>query len=174
MIEIKELNPEQWKNYELQFSYSTDGYYSFEVHGWDFQLVFHPYPTVVRKHFTDHLFGEWLENPVAFGAFYHDQLIGVIECFLESWNNRFRITNLLVSENFRQKGVGKSLIRKAEEAARNCGARMLVLETQTCNRKAIDFYIKMGLQPMGFDLFCYTNHDPDKEAVRLEMGKKLN
>ena len=39
--------------------------------------------------------------------------------------------------------------------------------------KAIDFYIKMGFQPIGFGLFCYTNCDPDKEEVRLEMAKTL-
>lgn len=116
-----------------------------------------------------------MENPVVFGAFYYNRLIGVIECCLESWNNRFRISNLLVLvlDNFRNQRIGKLLIQKAEEAGRYNNARMLVLETQTCNRKAIDFYIKMGFQPIGFDLFCYTNCDPDKEEVRLEMAKPL-
>ena len=173
MFEIKALDPKHWKNYELLFSYDTDGYYSFEIHNWDFKLVFHPYPTVAHKTFTDHLFGEWLENPIAFGAFYHNRLIGVVEGSLESWNNRFRIANLLVWDDFRSQGIGKTLIQKAEEAAKNSNARMLVLETQTCNRKAVDFYLAMGFRPIGFDLFCYTNSDPDREEVRLEMAKHL-
>lgn len=70
MLEIKELDRKQWKNYELVFSYDTDGYYSFEIQNWDLKLVFHPYPETIHKTFTDHLFGEWLENPVVFGAFY--------------------------------------------------------------------------------------------------------
>lgn len=173
MFKIKELDPKQWKNYKLLFSYDTDGYYSFEVHNWDFKLIFCSYPTVIHKTFTDRLFGEWLENPIAFGAFYHNHLIGVIECFHESWNNRFRITNLLVWDDFRNQGIGKLLIQKAEEAAKRSNARMLVLETQTCNRKAVDFYLAMGFHPIGFDLFCYTNSDPDSGEVRLEMAKPL-
>ena len=42
MIEVKKLERDQWKNYELKFSYDTDGYYSFKVYDWDFQLIFHP------------------------------------------------------------------------------------------------------------------------------------
>lgn len=173
MIEIRELTPEQWKDYELHFSYDTDGYYTFDVQGWDFHLVFHPYQTTEHRSFTDRLFGEWLENPLVFGAFYNDSLIGVVEGFLESWNNRFRITNLLVWDNFRNRGIGKMLIEKAMAAGRTSHARMVVLETQTCNHKAIDFYIKMGFQPIGFDLYCYTNNDPVSAGVRLEMAQKL-
>lgn len=174
MWEIRQLDKKLWENFELQFSYSTDGYYSFEVNEWDFQLKFHPYETILQKSFTDHLFSRTDGEFMAFGAFYDDTLVGVMECFLESWNNRFRITNLLVFENFRGKGIGTSFINKAVEIAEKDKARMIVLETQTCNRKAIDFYLKMGFQPVGFDLFCYTNEDPDKTEVRLEMAKRID
>ena len=173
MLEIKELPREQWENYELAFSYETDGYYSFQVSGWDFSLTFNPYPAPVRREFTGHLFEGWLESPAAFGAFYDGRLAGVAECAAESWNNRFRITNLLVFEGFRGLGIGKRLIQRAEEAAKARGARMLILETQTCNRKAVDFYLAIGFRPIGFDLFCYSNSDPDMEEVRVEMAKPL-
>lgn len=173
-MEIRKLEREQWKDYELKFSYSTDGYYSFEVDNWDFQLVFHPYQTVLHKAFTDRLFAQWWESPMVFGAFEGDDLMGVVECSPESWNHRFRITNLLVFEKFRRQGVGKQLIHKAVEAGMNNHARMIVLEIQTCNRNAIEFYSRMGFQPIGFDLFCYSNHDPDKTEVRLEMAMPLH
>lgn len=173
MIEIRQLDKEKWKNYELKFSYTTNGYYSFVVNQWNFELVFHSYKTSMNKTFTDYLFSEWLERPIAFGAFYNNQLVGIIECSFESWNNRFRITNLLVWDNYRNKGIGKILIQKAEEVAKSTKARMIILETQTCNEKAIKFYTKMGFKPIGFDLFCYSNNDPKKEEVRLEMGKQL-
>ena len=60
----------------------------------------------------------------------------------------------------------------SEEAVR-CGARMIVLETQTCNEKAINFYLKNGFSLIGFDLYSYTNSDPERKEVRIEMGKKL-
>ena len=52
-------------------------------------------------------------------------------------------------------------------------ARMVVLETQTCNENAIAFYRRYGFEIIGFDLYSYSNSDPEKDEVRIEMGKKL-
>ena len=51
--------------------------------------------------------------------------------------------------------------------------RMIVLETQTCNEAAIKFYRKCGYSVIGFDMYAYTNDDPERKEVRIEMGKKL-
>lgn len=53
------------------------------------------------------------------------------------------------------------------------GARMAVLETQTCNEKAVSFYKKNGFNIIGFDLFAYSNTDMERQEVRIEMGKLL-
>ena len=53
------------------------------------------------------------------------------------------------------------------------GARMAVLETQTCNENAIAFYKKHGFKIIGFDLFAYSNIDPERNEVRIEMGKVI-
>ena len=50
---------------------------------------------------------------------------------------------------------------------------MIVLETQSCNENAIAFYRKNGFEIIGFDLYAYSNDDPERHEVRLEMGKKL-
>lgn len=50
---------------------------------------------------------------------------------------------------------------------------MIVLETQSCNENAIAFYKKHGFEIIGFDLFSYTNDDPIRHEIRIEMGKKL-
>mgnify|MGYP002516061231 FL=1 len=50
---------------------------------------------------------------------------------------------------------------------------MIVLETQTCNEAAIKFYRKCGYSVIGFDMYAYTNDDPERKEVRIEMGKKL-
>lgn len=173
-IEIKKLEKEKWEHYELEFSYTTDGYYTFDVCGWDFKLKFNPYGKTLNKKFSDKLFKDWAKGSLAFGAFADGELAGITECFLEKWNNRLRITNLLVFEKFRGLGIGTSLIGKDVEIGIQIGARMAVLETQTCNPKAVDFYIKNGFMPIGFDLFSYSNEDMEKTEVRLEMGKLLN
>ena len=62
-----------------------------------------------------------------------------------------------------------AILRNAKES----GARMVVLETQTCNENAIAFYRKNGFELIGFDLYAYTNSDPEQHEIRIEMGKKL-
>lgn len=62
-------------------------------------------------------------------------------------------------------------IAKAADAS---GARMLVLETQSCNERAIAFYRKNGFSVIGFDLYAYSNRDPERHEVRVEMGKRLD
>ena len=154
-MEIRKLAEEKWKGYKLHFSYTTDGYYDFDVRGWAFGLVFHPY-------------GEEREK-----SFEGEKFVGAVGCARESWNNRFRVTELLVDVPFRGRGIGSALLARAEEEGRRAGARMLVLETQTCNRRAIDFYRKNGFAPIGFDLCSYSDEDRERTEVRLEMGKSL-
>ena len=57
--------------------------------------------------------------------------------------------------------------------AKAAGARMIVLETQTCNENAIAFYRKNGFDIIGFDLYAYSNTDVERHEIRIEMGKKL-
>ena len=49
---------------------------------------------------------------------------------------------------------------------------MIVLETQSCNEAAIAFYRRNGYQIIGFELYAYSNADPERREVRIEMGKK--
>ena len=73
----------------------------------------------------------------------------------------------------RGSGVGTRLLDAIQTSAASSGARMIVLETQSCNENAIAFYRKNGFEIIGFDLYAYSNDDPERHEVRLEMGKKL-
>ncbi len=79
----------------------------------------------------------------------------------------------MFDESRRRSGLGSALMQQMLNLARESGARMAVLETQTCNEKAIALYRKHGFQVIGFDLFAYTNRDPERHEVRLEMGLML-
>lgn len=72
----------------------------------------------------------------------------------------------------RRRGIGTALIKAMQTAAEECHARMIVLETQSCNENAIAFYKKNGFDIIGFDLYSYSNADPERHEVRVEMGKK--
>ncbi len=58
-------------------------------------------------------------------------------------------------------------MQHAIKLAKERGARMLVLETQSCNTKAIQFYLKHGYGLIGFDTTAYSNEDIEKNEVRL-------
>jgi len=51
------------------------------------------------------------------------------------------------------------LIKEILAEAEREGARMAVLETQSCNENAIAFYRKNGFDIIGFDLYAYSNTD---------------
>ena len=100
--------------------------------------------------------------------------IGFRQWVVHSWNNRFRISTICVfDETYRNSGIGTKLIHAIEEIAISLKVRMIVLETQTCNEKAIAFYRKNGYAVIGFDLYSYSNHDLEDHEVRIEMGKKV-
>ena len=175
-MEIKQLNKEIYAGRKFTAKYKTNGYYDIRASENGFQLQYVPLEADLEKSFDDEFFGEceWLEAPVAFGAFENDRLIGYIEGSPESWNNRFRISNICVFEDSeRRGGVGTALMRAMQKTAEALGARMVVLETQSCNEKAISFYKKNGFEIIGLDMYSYSNNDPERHEVRLEMGKKL-
>lgn len=57
------------------------------------------------------------------------------------------------------------------DAAKASGARMSVLETQSCNENAIAFCRKNGFEIIRFDLYSCSNTDPERHEIRIEMGK---
>lgn len=79
----------------------------------------------------------------------------------------------MLEEADRRRGLGRALMDRLLAEARRAGARMAMLETQTCNEKAIAFYHSCGFAVIGFDLYSYSNDDPARREVRLEMGLKL-
>jgi len=61
----------------------------------------------------------------------------------------------------------------AAKISKKRGARMLVVETQSCNVPAINFYLKHGFELIGFDIAAYSNEDIERKEVRLEFGLKI-
>ena len=170
-MELAALSKEEYKGKTFLTHYKTKGYLHIDACEDGFRFSYRAFGAEKEKSLKDTFFGDWLENPVAFGAFQDGRMVGFVEGSLETWNRRFRISNLCVfEESHRGHGVGGKLMRQILRTAKDCGARMAVLETQTCNEKAIAFYKKHGFQIIGFDLYAYTNDDPEQNEIRLEMG----
>ena len=173
-IEITKLDAEQYAGQKFTVRYKTNGYYDIHRTAMGCQITYVRFEKPTEMTFDDYMFNEWLEDPVAFGAFENGQLLGYVEGTLEKWNNRYRISNICVFDNVRRHGgIGTALMNTILQEAKESGARMVVLETQTCNENAIAFYRKNGFVIIGFDLFAYTNTDPERHEIRIEMGKQL-
>ena len=173
-MEIRPLAREIYAGKTFTACYRTNGYYEIRPSETGFQMDYVPFAEPTERSFDDVFFGEWLEEPVAFGAFEGERLLGYVEGAPEGWNNRYRISNICIfEENARGKGLGTLLMQAIQRAAEAAGARMIVLETQTCNENAIAFYKRNGFSIIGFDLYSYSNDDPERHEVRIEMGKKL-
>lgn len=173
-MEIIRLDKSVYEGKKFTARYKTSGYYDIRAFNDGFKIEYLRLKEPIEKSFEEEFFGKWLENPTAYGAFEGKKLLGYAEGSIESWNNRFRISNICVFENSeRRRGIGTALIEKISKTAKSLKARMIVLETQSCNENAIAFYKKHGFEIIGFDLFSYTNDDPIRHEIRIEMGKKL-
>jgi len=170
---LRRLDKDAYAGYRLNFDYESPGYYDVQADASAFRLQLVMCQRPVAKQFEDVLFSPWLEDPAAFGMFDGDLLAGVAEGSREAWNNRFRVSEMLVYPRWRGQGVGHRLMETIIGHGASLGCRMAVLETQSCNVKAIDFYRACGFSLIGLDMYCYSNHDPDVHEVRLEMGRPL-
>lgn len=176
-VEILELRKTDGPFPKLDYSYVTDKHYALYasrgMDGWKFELSLRNLPEAVSKKFQSSLFKDHIEEPRVFSVKAEGEIIGWMELSLEKWNNRLRIWELLVREDFRRKGIGSKLVNRAVEVAREKRARMIVLETQSCNVSAIGFYLRHGFELIGFDSAAYSNQDIGKGEVRLEFGLEV-
>ncbi len=173
-MEIRKLDPAVYAGRKFTARYRTNGYYAILPCESGFQMRYTAFEAPVEKSFDDKFFGEWLDHPVAYGVFEGDRLVGYVEGAIEGWNNRYRISNICIFDfENRSRGLRQALMNAILREAEASGARMVILETQTCNENAIAFYRRNGFEIIGFDLYSYSNDDPEKCEVRIEMGKKL-
>ena len=122
-MEIRRLEPEAYAGRKFTARYWTRGYYDICAAEDGFRMRYVPLPEPMEKSFDDAFFGEWLEAPVAFGAFEGETLIGYVEGSVESWNNRFRISNICVFDRERRSvGVGTRLMETIQKEAAASGA----------------------------------------------------
>lgn len=76
----------------------------------------------------------------------YGKLLAAIEVCPEEWSNRLIITELFVCEEIRGQGYGKRLIDLAKKITIQKKYRVLMLETQSSNENAVDFYLHEGFR----------------------------
>jgi GNAT superfamily N-acetyltransferase len=88
------------------------------------------------------------------------EVVGLAALSFEAWNRRVRLEHLYVTKRVRGRGVGRTLIEAALQAAASLGARGVFVETQTTNYGAVRFYEQTGFRWCGLDSSLY-----DRETV---------
>lgn len=180
---IVHLPKDKWKGTILPIEYTTKQYYDvvmnkkesgfqLEIEKKEFeQPVSH---TQEENDFPDRLYADYYEHAFAWGVRLNEELIAAVETVPEQWSNRLRITELWVAEEYRRQGIGHALIEIVKEQARLERRRAVILETQSCNVNAVDFYLHEGFELIGLDTCCYKNNDLQRKEVRLEFGWMIN
>lgn len=173
------LPKEQWKGTILPIGYTTCKYYDVSVvksvNGFQISIEKKDFSSPVTHtpeeyDFPDKLYEDHWENATALGILANGELIAAIETDQELWSNRLRITELWVKNTYQKQGLGGKLIEAAKDQARSEGRRAIILETQSCNVNAVDFYQHQGFTLIGMDTCCYKNNDLERKEVRLEFG----
>lgn len=178
-MDIKKLDKKEWKGTPLPVSYTSEYYYDISVDktadGFNIPIEKKksekPFTHVPEDgDYPDKLYEVWWENAEAYGIVEDGKLLAAIEVDPEEWSNRLLITELFVDEKIRGQGYGKQLIDLAKEITVKRGYRVLMLETQSSNVNAVDFYLHQGFTLIEFDSCCYTNTDLQRKEVRFNMG----
>jgi ribosomal protein S18 acetylase RimI-like enzyme len=76
-------------------------------------------------------------------------------------------------QGYRRRGIGRALMNRVVERALASKLRIVVLETQNTNVKAIRFYRSMGFSLEAIDLSLYSNQDVESGEVAFFMKRKL-
>ena len=97
----------------------------------------------------------------------NDQLIAMLDMEPQTWQHAAMLWNISVDRAYRGRGIGRELIRRAIEWARDHQLRGIRLETQTNNWPACNFYRRLGFQLGGLDDHYYANDDLGVKEVAL-------
>ena len=185
--QIIPLPKEEWKGTPILMKYTTEEYYDLETSvsedGFRVQMVKKKFETPVTHtpeeyDFPDSLYQDHWEKAEAYGIVCEKngkkELLACIELCPEEWSNRLMVTELWVSDSLQRQGIGTRLMNLAKEQAKLQGRRAIILETQSCNVRAIAFYRSQGFELIGFDSCCYTNRDVERHEIRFDFGYFLH
>ncbi|MCK4358676.1 MAG: GNAT family N-acetyltransferase [Candidatus Cloacimonetes bacterium] len=177
-MKMIELKKEDYNNVKLHYRYISDKYYKVIYtqtnNGWNIQFKLTQSENKIIKDYEEPLIEDWMEEESEngcqiFGIEDDGNIVAWLTIGKESWSDRLRIYELLVHEDHRKKGYGKLLVQKAKEIAKEKRCYCVILETQTNNYNAIEFYKKYGFKLFGCDLNCYQYNDIKRNEVRIDM-----
>jgi ribosomal protein S18 acetylase RimI-like enzyme len=170
------LEREKWQGHLLAMNYVSHNYYDVVItrasNNFNVAFIKKPFDTPFehKSHDSDRLFQPYRDNIKAWGIVENGRLIAAIETAVEEWSNRLLVSELWVDNAYRRKGIATALMDLAVKRAKDEKRRVLMLETQSRNEGAIEFYLDYGFTLIGFDSCAYQNNDLERNEVRIELG----
>ncbi|MGI6576657.1 MAG: ribosomal protein S18-alanine N-acetyltransferase [Eubacteriales bacterium] len=82
------------------------------------------------------------------------------------------ITNIAVSPDFRQLGIGKALLSRAIETCKDMDVVSTTLEVRESNEIALSLYRSFGFKPVGKRISYYRNPTEDALIMLLNFSIK--
>lgn len=82
------------------------------------------------------------------------------------------INNIAITKDYRNKGIGKMLLKTLIRAAENKKASFLTLEVRKSNTPAISLYKSLGFQEVGERKNFYCNPTEDALLLTLFLGEQ--
>ena len=126
-MEIRQLACQEYQGKQYHITDSSCGYYDIERRENRFSFAYREFPQSKEIELSDTILSAWLEEPVLFGAFEGGELVGLVEGFLEQWNNRYRISNLCVFEE-RHRHCGANPVLSDLHIHQNAGCKPRLLK----------------------------------------------
>ena len=117
MVVVKEVDSNNVKDKMLNFTYESDGYYDLlsSEDGLTFSFQYQNHPNKIVKSSKDALVPSYIEEPLVFIAYKDDKEVGYLTLGIERWNNRLRIWNILVLNEYQNQGIGTILMKKLKK-----------------------------------------------------------
>ena len=100
-------------------------------------------------------------------------LVGILDVEEESWRQAAWIWNIMLDVSARGEGLGRHLIQRTIDWAKQRRLRAILLETQSNNTPACHFYAHLGFKLVGINDMFYTNQDIEQQEVALFWGYAL-
>ena len=123
-----------------------------------------PYERDVHAEDTDYGFDE--SGPTIFFAESNGNLAGRIK-MMRWWNQFAYVEDLVVNPDYRGLGIGRALLERGIQWARENGFPGVMLETQDNNVPACMLYQSCGFVLCGFDRNVYKAINPDTRETAL-------
>jgi ribosomal protein S18 acetylase RimI-like enzyme len=103
---------------------------------------------------------------IVFFAYSNDELAGEL-VIRRWWNNFAYIEDITVKTRFRKQGIGRALVSRAIDWAKDRKLPGIMLETQNNNVGACRFYEGCGFELGGFDRYLYRGLHPETQETAL-------